>query len=410
MLGTAAAPACAVFAVAIRAIGASSALYLPAVGLGWAGVELLCGRLWPAIPWLKVGATQIDTPLAPLAAVIGVLGVSALVACGGAAITQALLRVPAHALAWAPALALVAGSGAWLARAGAGAPEECEELRIALVQPGLPMSARADPLFPTRNLDRLLALSRELDGVELIVWPESAFTSDMGARSEQHDHVQAFVDQGGIPILAGGYRRVGAHHRTSAFLFAPGERPRPVYDKQRLLPLAEAVPRGLSVRVRHALGRLVPLIPVEPGTAAHGPGEALAGIELLLCYEAVFAGAGFDPSAGVLVNLVNDGWYDRSAGAAQHLLLARWRAIEAGAPLVRAAATGTSAFVSREGRLLKTLGVGQSGSLELSVDLAPHQTPYERWGDAPLIALASALAISIAWPLRPRLALEELLQ
>lgn len=55
------------------------------------------------------------------------------------------------------------------------------------------------------------------------------------------------------------------------------------------------------------------------------------------------------------MNVTNDAWYGRSAGPAQHLLKARFRAIEENIPVIRAANTGYSAIIDGYGRyVLKT--------------------------------------------------------
>ena len=62
----------------------------------------------------------------------------------------------------------------------------------------------------------------------------------------------------------------------------------------------------------------------------------------LICYEAVFPGD-LGPVAGAefIVNLTNDGWFDRSIGKEQHFHHARIRAVEEGKPMLRLANTGS---------------------------------------------------------------------
>ena len=78
----------------------------------------------------------------------------------------------------------------------------------------------------------------------------------------------------------------------------------------------------------------------------------------LVCYEALFPG---DIVQGARVpacciNVTNDGWFGNTTGPYQHFHQSRVRAVEEGAPLIRAANNGISAVVDPYGRALQTLG------------------------------------------------------
>jgi len=102
----------------------------------------------------------------------------------------------------------------------------------------------------------------------------------------------------------------------------------------------------------------------------------------LICYEAIFpAEVVAAPRPAWLVNVTNDGWFGLTSGPHQHLAQARFRAIEQGLPLVRAANTGISAVVDAHGRLLETLPLGSKGTIDAILPQALPPTPYARFGD-----------------------------
>ena len=54
--------------------------------------------------------------------------------------------------------------------------------------------------------------------------------------------------------------------------------------------------------------------------------------------------------ANMLVDVTNDGWFERSAGSHQHLANAIFRCVETRRPMIRAANTGVTCFINQFGR------------------------------------------------------------
>ena len=93
-----------------------------------------------------------------------------------------------------------------------------------------------------------------------------------------------------------------------------------------------------------------------------------------------------------LLNVTNDGWFGISSGPHQHFASARFRAVEQGLPLVRAANTGISAVVDGYGRVQALLGLGQTGVLDAQLPAALPPTFYGRFGDWTTLFLILAAA------------------
>jgi apolipoprotein N-acyltransferase len=158
------------------------------------------------------------------------------------------------------------------------------------------------------------------------------------------------------------------------------------YHKVRLVPFGEYVPLQplLTLGGRHAAKLVRQVADFTPGT------EAMVGevdghrVGASICYEAIFpdfvrqfAAAGAD----LLVNVTNDGWYGRTSAPYQHLAMARFRAVENGRYLVRAANTGISAVVDSRGRLLARTQLFERTYLVREVPLLAGTTFYTRHGD-----------------------------
>jgi apolipoprotein N-acyltransferase len=122
--------------------------------------------------------------------------------------------------------------------------------------------------------------------------------------------------------------------------------------------------------------------------------EVATAIATPVCFEAtkpalcrkLVRAAGSSPV--VLVNLTNDGWFGTfRPGHLQHLQVARWRCVELGVPMIRAANTGISAAIESTGRLAAT-GIdgvpgawSQDGVLTATVIPARARTLYSRVGN-----------------------------
>jgi apolipoprotein N-acyltransferase len=386
-------PALILFGFLTARLSLNRVLYAPTVGVLWALAELSHARLWPEIPWAPLGATQIDQAIAPLAAVAGVHGISAFVAATNALVTQALCRVSLAKIATAAiATAGIAALGGVLGERTLAQPSSTF-LRVAVVQPAVPMPARPDLAFQHETIEALLDLSHSIQGADLIAWPESVLRSAAESTDGDVGRIIALVEDLGASLILGGRRRDGDRWHNSAILVAPSAVPSPIYDKRKPLPIAEAAPRWVGPRFRRALGGLVALVPWAPGGSRGIKLENVGSPEILICYEAIFSGFPEDPAAGLLLNLVNDGWYDQTKAAAQHFLLSRWRAVETGAPLLRAASTGISAVIDRKGRTLAELGVHRRGVLVAELPITAVVTPFEHWGYWPLILVGVFCAI-----------------
>jgi apolipoprotein N-acyltransferase len=99
---------------------------------------------------------------------------------------------------------------------------------------------------------------------------------------------------------------------------------------------------------------------------------------------------------GWLVNVTDDSWFGPWAGPRQHLFAARVRAIEEGLPVVRAANTGISAVIDPLGRVLVTLGLDRTGTIDFGLPRALAMPGYALYGDAAFLLLLATSA-GLSW-------------
>jgi len=168
----------------------------------------------------------------------------------------------------------------------------------------------------------------------------------------------------------------------------PGGQFGPQYNKHHLVPFGEYLPfEGLLTKL--GLAKFG-----NRGGFASGPGPqtielpGLPAFSPLICYEAIFPYAVIGAERPKwMVHLTNDAWFGDFAGPQQHYAQARFRAVEQGLPLVRAANTGISAIVDPYGREVVSVGLHNYDHIDAKLPAEIEPTLYSRFGDRPILFL-----------------------
>ena len=274
------------------------------------------------------------------------------------------------------AVALWAGAG-WMRLQTQVAPTG---LNIAMLQPGFPEPPDYSRPALEANWRRLLAMSNAAvqAGANAVIWPEAAspwlLASDVNARQQLADIT------GTTPVLAGSLRVVSkTDFRNSLVVLAGPVPPLAVYDKWKLVPFGEYMPKWIPIKI----------IPdMLGGGFTPGPGPETISIDglppfaPLICYEDVFPGQMIDEGhrPGWIVVITDDAWFGDSAGPRQHFINARLRAVEEGLPLARAGNNGISAMFNPFGHLVAELPLDAQGVLVAPLPGALPPTLFARLG------------------------------
>ena len=109
----------------------------------------------------------------------------------------------------------------------------------------------------------------------------------------------------------------------------------------------------------------------------HVKGLAIAPF---VCYEIAFPDLMAEVAdANLMLVLTDDVWFGRSFAPAQHLQIAKIRALETGRPVIFSSNTGITALINEKGMLEKRLPVRQGGVLSHYVQGYQGKTPYIRF-------------------------------
>ena len=379
-----------------------------AMPASWALLEWLRGLAFTGFPCMLAGYSQVESPLGGYAPIMGVYGVSLMAAVSGGLIALLYQRIPAGApapragrrmtlLIGSATLAAIWMLGALLRTVEWTQPQG-EPLKVSLLQGNIPQELKfnRDQLASTLDTYRQLVLRSD---ARLIVLPETAFPI---LREEVPESLAATLReharQHGGDVLIGAFERDRGLYYNSVFTLGASESQS--YRKNHLVPFGEFIPW------RPVLGWLVnDVLDIPMGDLARG-GERqqllhVAGqaVSVDICYEDVFGEEiiRYLPEATLLVNVTNDAWYGNSYAAIQHNQVAQVRALESGRVMLRATNTGVTSVIDRDGRILSMLPQHEEGILTATVQGYAGSTPYVRFGNALVVALAGLMLVACLW-------------
>ncbi|HWU69153.1 MAG TPA: apolipoprotein N-acyltransferase, partial [Stenotrophobium sp.] len=363
----------------------------------WLLMELLRGWVYSGFPWLSLGAVALDTPLQKLAPLIGVHGLSAAVVLLAWALARLCAgRQPAVALAvlLSPLLCL------WLPAPAQWTQATGKPMRVAIIQGDIPQDQKWLPEMKLPTLARYRQMTLAAGDADLVVWPEAAMPALHDDIADDYlAPLSARLRTQGSSLLAGMLRASDdgkKYYNTVYALGASSGR----YDKRHLVPFGEYFPvPDWLLPLMDVLG--VPFSNLGFGAAQQAPikvdGQAIG---IAICFEDVFPDEYRHTAAQsvMVANVTNDAWFGHSGAAAQHLAIARMRALETGREVLRASNTGVSAIIDANGRLQAQTGFFTQEILRGEAQPRSGETPYVRWGDRPLWVL-SVILIGLAFML-----------
>ena len=360
--------------------------------------EVLRGWIFTGFPWLTAGYSQ--TPPSPLAGylpLLGVFGVSFLTMTCGALIAECLRnRSWRQRLEPAVATLLFIGLGSLLGQMRWTTPSGTP-LTVALLQGNIAQDAKWRPEKFTESLNTYFHLARD-NPAQLTVLPETALPAFLAyIPTEYLDALRQLAARENGNVVLGTV--VGSDDRYANGAISFGQDTRQIYRKSHLVPFGEFIPPGFSWFLRVAR---IPMSSFTPGEARQPPMQ-LSGqrVAINICYEDVFGAEIIRalPEATLLINLSNVAWFGDSLAPAQHLQIARVRALEAGRMMLRATNTGETAIVDVDGRVLSRLTPFTRDALRGTVQGYTGSTPFVQFSNWPVIIL-SLLLVAIRFSRR----------
>ena len=371
---------------------ASALIAFPAA---WTLFEWLRGWVFTGVPWLALGYSQLDSPLAGLAPVVGVYGVSFATALCAGLLVVVTSGSPKARVASGVALAVAFGLGQLAKQIDWTSPQGAP-LKVALLQGNIPQDLKfmADRYAMTLSIyKRLIEASKG----RLIVLPETAIPRFLDAVDPSYlRDIERIAAERRADVLIGVPIR-DSKGRYFNSVISVGASPSQRYDKSHLVPFGEFVPAGFGWIVKTFA---IPLSDFSLGPVNPKP-LALAGqlVAPNICWEDAFGEEIIRqlPEATLLVNVSNVAWFGDSLAPAQHLQISRMRALETGRAMLRATNTGMTAIIDPRGGLVARLPQFVEGVLEGEVQGHSGATPYVKLGNYPIVLACLALIVALGF-------------
>ncbi len=384
----------------------------------WVAAEYLRGLLFTGFPWNPLGVSQYASPaLIQIAEWGGVYIVSACIVWMNMALFITLhqyirgIRMKKYRPHGELMLGLlpIALSAAYGLNILFNQPKLRQSVRVALVQPNVPQTEKWDQAKDQQirdTLEKLTETVARIDGLDLIIWPETALPDFVRVSRPSHALVNR-MSQLGVPLLVGSmdvsFSESGRTYYNSSILFGTNGTEIAKYDKQHLVPFGEYVPfpklmnKFTPIEVDFGGGTESKLIPLQ----------GKASFSVLICFEDIVAPLSVNAvrnGARWLINQTNDAWFDPGSQSEQHLAHAVFRCIENRIPMARCCNTGVTCTIDAYGSVTRNLNPRTIGFTTGEIHPRPvglRKTFFTRHGDA-FAKFSLLAAATVAFVLRTK--------
>ena len=258
---------------------------------------------------------------------------------------------------------------------------------------GLTFNDRAEAVF---NLHLSESKKADLDGVDVIIWPENAIDVDPYANARVRSSLESLTSSLNVPLIAGAITRQSGQLENVSLLYNESGEVVSYYSKQYLTPFGEYIPL-------RSIARLVS--PYVDDVADFSVGErvdnhVVNNFELapVICYELLSDSLvqSAAKSSEAIIAQTNSATFAGTSESAQQLNITRLRAIENAREIVSVSTVGISAHININGEVLSRTQENVSAELLGNVRSNTSRTIANNLGGfAPVLVLFLSLLFPI---------------
>jgi apolipoprotein N-acyltransferase len=230
------------------------------------------------------------------------------------------------------------------------AKEPREKVGVSLIQPNILDKQFLGPDDKEEILKSLSVFIKNTPKENLVVLPEAAWPYLLDKRNSKI--ISSFVKENKRNIFVGAITKKDTSYYNSALLFNQNGNVVETYNKIKLVPFGEYVPLRKYLSFIEVLNSVGDITPGGEKKSFSFQNKTFAS---LICFEDIFPYYVAEVAANkdFLLNITDDSWFYGQPEAGQHLSIMVLRAIENRIPIIRAANSGISGWVSPEGYITK---------------------------------------------------------
>ena len=347
------------------------------------------------VPLATLAIGQVSGPLADLAPLMGVIGIST------ATLYLALTHRKFRAICVVGFLVLLGST--WNSTHSAG-----RTLNLSIIQGGGEQGTHAIDTNPRDVFDVHMAVTKTLQPNsqrDAVIWPENAINiTNQGLFFDSPEYIEIAQEARrlNVPFVVGITEDAGERQFTNAQVVVnidgsvSGR-----YDKVRRVPFGEYMPMRSLLK---AIGAPTDLVPrdARAGDSRGWLDVADTRASVAISWEIFFGGRvneGIADGATFIINPTNGSSYTWTILQTQQIAASRLRALEQGRDVVQISPTGFSAFIDSSGEVHERTTISEQQVVERSIQLRSGRTLYSHMGNAVYIW---ALLIGFAWLARLR--------
>ena len=254
--------------------------------------------------------------------------------------------------------------------------KDFKNINFKIVSAGMSLSDFKNEMATAKNLIKYS--NPDTKKKTIFVWPEGVFLSNnLNNKTEIKDLFSKNFSENHLIIFGANTKNESSkdtEYFNSMLIVDKKFNIISKYDKQKLVPFGEFLPFESFLKV-------FGLKKITPGYSSFSKGKTEAVIDLkfnsenlkvlpLICYEIIFPNMiDIRDEFNVIVNISEDAWFGESIGPHQHFAKAIFRAIESETYIIRSANKGISAFISPQGKIIKSLQPNEIGNIEFAVPI-----------------------------------------
>lgn len=250
--------------------------------------------------------------------------------------------------------------------------------QVIVVQPNIKQSEKWKPENRAKNFLQLVKMSEYNDTSEventIIIWPETAISQDILNSKWAMEKIKSLLSNyPDTAVLVTGallFDPETKAYNNSIITLNDAAEITSQYDKKHLVPFGEYIPLSNIFDIAPIVGFTGFRKGARTNIQRLPSGASYAAV---ICYEIIFPH--FTRFFNIkrpdfIINVTNDAWYGDSAGPYQHMVQAKFRAIESGIPIVRSANTGVSIIFNPIGKVQNSIGLSNKNTFKGKIPLS----------------------------------------